>query len=1640
MRKIIKTLGMLVFFITFLWTPFAWSDQKPQILLESGRLPIKKQIFKDFVPGEVLVRFKKGTTRAKIRALHSNLRAREFKRIERIRVRRIKFPLDISVKDAVAHYKLDPNVEYAEPNYILHFTAMPDDPNIGELWGLHNTGQPVNEEAGTPDADIDAPEAWNITTGSVNVIIAVIDSGVAYPHPEINPNIWMNSAESNGTDGVDDDNNGYVDDFYGWDFWNNDNSLEDYNSHGTHVSGTIAARGNNDAGITGVNWVARIMALRIGGVVGTIGEATEAIEYAVANGADIINASWSGPNFSQILYDAISYANENGVLFVAAAGNGGSDGIGDNNDQTPRYPSSYDLPNIIAVAATDQNDNLTSFSNFGVASVDVAAPGSNIYSTIPEFTPGARVVLYTEDFDPPPSGWVGGGTNFSWSFVPGTGDGGSNSLEDSPGGNYLNNTSSLVGFAGSGSPFSPVKDNYYTLSFRINAQLENAADYLFLAGSEDGTNWFLPDAALFFLGNLRTGSTNGFIDDSFDLTALADVLSGFYFGFFLESDSTVTRDGVYIDNLELYREPITVSNYDYGYYSGTSMASPHVAGVAGLVKAQNPNYTHLQIRDAIFNTVDSLSSLSGRLSTEGRINAFKAVTYIAPPADFSVTAGDQSVTLSWNASSESAVTGYIVSYGETNALGTEIEVGDVTGYEISGLTNDVTYYLAVHAIGEFPVTGSSDGTDSEILAATPMVIQTDLDSDGVGDNLDNCPSTYNPNQEDSDEDGIGDACDGCPDDPAKTIAGVCGCGIFDTDTDSDGTPDCNDNCDDDPNKTDPGLCGCGILDTDTDSDGSPDCTDHDDDDDGMPDTWEITYGLDPLIATGDDGPDGDLDQDFWTNYIEFIYGTEPNNPDSAPVNNAPTAPVINYPLNNGETTSFNPILSINNSTDADEHALRYTFEIYSDSGLTSLIASSSGVQEGENTTAWQVDVSLIDNAFYYWRTRAFDGIGYSGWMATATFFVNAENDPPSIPGNSFPPDQSEVTTLQPTLRINDSTDVDIDSLTYEFELYSDQSTTTLETSITDILEEGSGTTSWQIDILLRDNTFYWWRAQARDNKNEPSGWTDLFRFFVNTANDAPAVPTIYSPQVGEELSALVPALEVNNSVDTDLDALSYFFEIDTVNTFDSILLSQSGEIAESVGNITSWIPSQLVDNTIYYWRARAFDGAAFSEEWATGSFFVNLDNDAPSIPTIMNPGDDSEITSLRPTLELNPSADLDLDQVFYDFEIYSDANLINLVTSTNNSSASWQVNEELEDNNTYYWRARAVDEHNAQSDWTPTVSFFVNIENNPPGVPTLNNPQSGANVATLAPTLSVNNSADLDGDTLKYEFELYSDQNLTDMVASAIIAQEDLITSWTVSTALADKTVYYWRVRALDGMLFSSWMPTAIFTVDTTGATTTVQIEAFNDVSASAPGVQIVEVTDIDSPIFGVTIEIPPGALSADRTITIGMVTNPPALPDNTIAIGKVLAFGPDGETFRTEITIKIPYSKADLDSAGVDDPTQLQIFTYKPSTLSWEEIQIDSVDALNMLLICKVDHFSMFTVAKSIVLQEDDSGSGGIGGAGGGAGSGAGGGGCFIATAKNGYFITETITILIFLLITGLSCLTRVSIKKLFNKNNLDL
>jgi len=567
--------------------------------------------FAEYVPGEVLVKFKSGAAAYRINTLHKKIGSFKKKEFKGIRVQQMRLPEGVSVEKAVEYYKSDPDVEYAEPNYIVHIDAVPDDMYFNNLWGLQNTGQ----TGGTADADIDASEAWDLTTGSADVVIAVVDTGVAYDHPDLSGNIWSNAGETSCADGIDNDGNGYIDDCRGWDFVGNDNDPTDYNGHGTHVAGTIAAAGNNGNGTTGVMWQAKIMPLRFLGIngSGTTADAVSAILYANAKGAHVINNSWGGSGYSQALKDAIDASN---AVVVCAAGNNSS-----NNDKSPFYPAGFDSANIISVAATDSRDILASFSNYGKRSVDLAAPGSNIYSTIPVFGYGSPITLYEEYFDStsgnlPLLGWSGGGTNSTWSVTSGTGFEGTNSLEDGSGGNYANNTSSWAGYM---TPVTSVKDNKYTLTFKWKGQVEQNYDYLDINYSVNGINWDWID--------YRTGSTNGnFITDSTDsFTEIAEMYDQFYFGFGLTTDTTITSEGVYLDNIILSRSPMVISSYDYAYYNGTSMAAPHVSGVAGLIKALKPQLTNLEIKGAILNSVDARTSLSGKVATGGRLNAYNAL-------------------------------------------------------------------------------------------------------------------------------------------------------------------------------------------------------------------------------------------------------------------------------------------------------------------------------------------------------------------------------------------------------------------------------------------------------------------------------------------------------------------------------------------------------------------------------------------------------------------------------------------------------------------------------------------------------------------------------------------------------------------------------------------------------------------------------------------------------------------------------------------------------------------------------------------------------------------------------------------------------------------------------------------------------
>jgi len=334
-----------------------------------------------YKPGEILVKFDTATVASAESLLDGLEQASVLHAYRTVSGALVQLPDNMTVPEGLDYFAGLPGVEYAEPNYIVGLDqTFPDDPDFAQLWGLHNTGQ----SGGTADADIDAPEAWDLTTGSSTVIVGVIDTGVDYTHPDLAANMWQNPGEIPGN-AVDDDGNGYIDDVFGWDFYNDTNDPMDLAGHGTHVSGTIGAVGNNSLGVVGVNWTVKIAALKfLGPSGGFTSDAVRAVDYATMMDFDLTSNSWGGGGFSQLLYDAIDAAGQQDHLFIAAAGNDSSD-----TDVLAHYPSSYDLPNVISVASTTDADQLSGFSNYGATSVDLAAPGSNIYSTMPGATYGS---------------------------------------------------------------------------------------------------------------------------------------------------------------------------------------------------------------------------------------------------------------------------------------------------------------------------------------------------------------------------------------------------------------------------------------------------------------------------------------------------------------------------------------------------------------------------------------------------------------------------------------------------------------------------------------------------------------------------------------------------------------------------------------------------------------------------------------------------------------------------------------------------------------------------------------------------------------------------------------------------------------------------------------------------------------------------------------------------------------------------------------------------------------------------------------------------------------------------------------------------------------------------------------------------
>ena len=354
-----------------------------------------------FVPGEMLVQFApdatpqaKGAARARVGATtievvaRGNARADGGGDLELVRI-----PPGLSVAAAVRGIQADPAVTFAEHNWIYTHDATSNDPYYanGSLWGMYGPSSTPSSAFGSR-----AAEAWAANhVGDGRVYVGIIDEGVM-PHPDFGGNVWTSLGEVAG-DGVDNDGNGYVDDVRGWDFAGNDNTTYDgtQDDHGTHVAGTIGAVGGNGVGVAGMNWnVTMIPAKFLGRNGGTTANAVKAVDYLTdlktryQINLVATNNSWGGGGYSQALLDAINRGGNAGILFIAAAGNGGRDGVGDNNDSAATYPSNYVCQSssgdcVIAVAAINSSGAKSGFSNYGATTVDLGAPGSAIYSTVP---------------------------------------------------------------------------------------------------------------------------------------------------------------------------------------------------------------------------------------------------------------------------------------------------------------------------------------------------------------------------------------------------------------------------------------------------------------------------------------------------------------------------------------------------------------------------------------------------------------------------------------------------------------------------------------------------------------------------------------------------------------------------------------------------------------------------------------------------------------------------------------------------------------------------------------------------------------------------------------------------------------------------------------------------------------------------------------------------------------------------------------------------------------------------------------------------------------------------------------------------------------------------------------------------------
>jgi subtilisin family serine protease len=655
------------------------------------------------VEGEVLVKFKPGAAAASRAAALQTVGASAGVELGKLGWTLLRLPSGASASQAISALQGSSAVEHAQPNYRYYATAVPNDASYGQLWGLRNTGQTITSPAygtnnpGVAGSDMDAELAWDQLTDCSSVVVAVLDTGINYTHVDLAANMWNSGTFP----------------FHGFDFIDSDNNpmpVGGSEQHGTHVAGTIGAVGNNAIGTAGVCWNLQIMSVRVLGATGSGSTAgiIQGIQFASDNGAHVINMSLGGYGPEDPAFrDAIIYARDRNVVVIVAAGNETND-----NDATPSWPCSFDVANILCVAALDQAYELADFSNWGVTRVDVGAPGTNVLSTWPGpdiQNDGMNWVVSTVSG----TGWMSTSCVFSgssfWTLVNPT-----NNLFCGGNGTYLNNNNATIYKNFNLSGLTAAAVSYFAFH-----ALETNFDFVRAYANGAGGN--PTNTQLIGSLNGNTGGSAPFYEHQVPASCLTSTCT---IGFTLTSDGSLTDAGAAIVLFTV--SGIQPNANSYSVINGTSMASPHVAGLAALIRAFNPGYDYADTVEAIRQGGDSAPALAGITTTGRSVNAMGSLAFISTPQGVTATVTGPVTP------ADVAGTWSITNTNNANTCGDPTGVPEAFNITVTQTGSSITVATDLPGVGPFSgtVTGNSvswsgsypeDGGTTTITSLTATV-------------------------------------------------------------------------------------------------------------------------------------------------------------------------------------------------------------------------------------------------------------------------------------------------------------------------------------------------------------------------------------------------------------------------------------------------------------------------------------------------------------------------------------------------------------------------------------------------------------------------------------------------------------------------------------------------------------------------------------------------------------------------------------------------------------------------------------------------------------------------------------------------------------------------------------------------------